>query len=144
MSGSRRPYRSASRPNRNAPTGRNASVAVRVSAISASVLWNSRPMAVRQETTRKKSKASRVQPRYPARRAERRSPGAGVDAGEAISAGARAASRDVAGQRGHGEEEERGRGEGLRVGGADVVEHGGEEARRGKRGGEPEDHTGGR
>ncbi len=36
-------------------------------------LWNSRPMAVRQKTTRKKSKASSVQPKVPARNAGVRS-----------------------------------------------------------------------
>src|SRR6476659_3205871 len=47
----------------NAPIGRNASVTVMVSAICASVLLNSLAIAVSANTTRKKSKASRVQPR---------------------------------------------------------------------------------
>src|SRR5712671_2181672 len=47
----------------NAPTGRKASVTVMVSAISASLLWNSFAMAVSAKTTRKKSNASSVQPR---------------------------------------------------------------------------------
>ena len=71
MSGSRRPQRSAIRPKMNAPTGRNSRVTKYTRAISLSDLWNSRPMAVRHITTRKKSKASRVQPRNPARTAAR-------------------------------------------------------------------------
>ena len=55
----------------NAPTGRNASVTVIDKAISASDLWNSLPMAVRQKTTRKKSNASSIQPRNPANNAAR-------------------------------------------------------------------------
>ena len=55
----------------NAPTGRKASVTVRVTAISASLRWNSLPIAVRQKTTRKKSKASSVQPRKLANTAAR-------------------------------------------------------------------------
>src|SRR5712671_2028407 len=47
----------------NAPTGRKASVTVMVSAISASLLWNSFAIAVSAKTTRKKSNASSVQPR---------------------------------------------------------------------------------
>src|SRR4051812_16648032 len=54
-----------------APTGRNASVMVIVSASSASVLLNSLAIAVSAKTTRKKSNASRVQPRKLARTAER-------------------------------------------------------------------------
>src|SRR3979409_2220503 len=46
-----------------APIGRKASVTVIVSAISASLLWNSFAIAVSAKTTRKKSNASRVQPR---------------------------------------------------------------------------------
>src|ERR1035437_5604719 len=78
MSGMRRPYRSASSPKINAPTGRKAKVTPRVTAISASDLWNSRPMAVRHITNRKKSKASRVQPRKPASTAARWSPAPGA------------------------------------------------------------------
>jgi len=54
-----------------APTGRNASVTVIVSAISASVFWNSFAIAVSAKTTRKKSNASRVQPRKLAKTAAR-------------------------------------------------------------------------
>jgi len=50
-------------PKIRAPTGRKASVMLRVAAIFASLVPNSLPMAVSVKTTRKKSKASRVQPR---------------------------------------------------------------------------------
>ena len=55
----------------NAPTGRNASVSVMDKATAASDRWNSRAIAVSVMTTRKKSKASSVQPRKPARTAAR-------------------------------------------------------------------------
>ena len=71
MSGSFRPYRSAISPKMNAPIGRKASVTVMVSASCASVLWNSLAIAVSANTTRKKSNASRVQPRKLAKTAER-------------------------------------------------------------------------
>src|SRR5947208_154372 len=54
-----------------APTGLKASVMVIVSASSASVLWKSLAIAVNANTTRKKSNASRVQPRKLATTAER-------------------------------------------------------------------------
>src|SRR3954466_3454830 len=54
-----------------APTGRKASVMVIVSASCASDLPNSLAIAVRAKTTRKKSKASRVQPRKLAKTAAR-------------------------------------------------------------------------
>src|SRR6266567_343007 len=53
-------------PNMNPPTGRKTSVMVMTREICASVLWNSRAMAVRQNVTRKKSNASRSQPEKPA------------------------------------------------------------------------------
>src|SRR5271157_1408119 len=46
-----------------APTGRNARVSVREKAMALSGRWNSCAMAVKERATRKKSKASRVQPR---------------------------------------------------------------------------------
>src|SRR6185437_1355107 len=46
-----------------APTGRNASVNAIENATAVSGSWNSLPIAVRQNATRKKSNASRVQPR---------------------------------------------------------------------------------
>src|SRR2546430_2954651 len=61
----------------NAPTGRNASVSVIESAIAASDFPNSRAIAVRVITTRKKSNASSVQPRNPATTAARWSSAAG-------------------------------------------------------------------
>src|SRR5438105_8427070 len=65
------------RPKMNAPTGRNASVSVIESAIAASDFPNSRAIAVRVITTRKKSNASSVQPRNPATTAARWSSAAG-------------------------------------------------------------------
>src|SRR5215212_10413997 len=71
ISGPRRPKRSASMPKISAPIGRKASVAVSVKMMSffgtlnAAERWSSR------KTTTKKSKASRVQPRNPARTAWR-------------------------------------------------------------------------
>src|SRR5207237_6212593 len=65
------------RPKMNAPTGRNASVSVIESAIAASDFPNSRAIAVRVITTRKKSNASSVQPRNPATTAARWSAAAG-------------------------------------------------------------------
>jgi len=59
------------RPKMNAPTGRNARVSVIESAIAASDFPNSRAIAVRVITTRKKSNASSVQPRNPATTAAR-------------------------------------------------------------------------
>src|SRR5579859_2323475 len=50
----------------NAPTGRNARVSVSDSAIAASDLPKSLPIAVSVMTTRKKSNASSIQPRKPA------------------------------------------------------------------------------
>jgi hypothetical protein len=44
-------------------------------ATATSDFWNSRPMSVRQKTTRKKSKASSVHPANPTRKAELRSLG---------------------------------------------------------------------
>src|SRR5690242_10890537 len=57
----------------NAPTGRNTSVRVSERAIAASDLPKSFAIAVSVMTTRKKSNASRVQPRKPAATAARRS-----------------------------------------------------------------------
>src|SRR5260370_20798024 len=71
----------------NAPTGRKASVRVRDRAISASLRWNSRAIAVSVITTTKKSNASSVQPRKPARTAARWSDGGGEE-GEAALIGA--------------------------------------------------------
>src|SRR5580658_7886666 len=82
----RRPYRSASKPNINAPTGRNASVRVMDNAICGSDLPNSFPIAVRQKTTRKKSNASRVHPKRLARKAETRSAEVSVAGLEALGA----------------------------------------------------------
>ena len=53
ISGIRRPYLSAINPNRNAPTGRNASVMVIVKATSAFVRWNSFAISVSTITTTK-------------------------------------------------------------------------------------------
>src|SRR6266851_3742958 len=66
----------------NAPTGRKARVRVRDRAISASLRWNSRAIAVSVITTTKKSNASSVQPRNPAKTAARWSELAGAWAGE--------------------------------------------------------------
>src|SRR5262245_27885566 len=57
-----------------APIGRKASVTVMLRAIAVSVVPKSRAIAVRAKTTRKKSNASRVQPRKAARTAARCSP----------------------------------------------------------------------
>src|SRR2546422_9885196 len=65
----------------NAPTGRKASVSVRDKAISASLRWNSRAIAVSVITTTKKSNASSVQPRKPATTAARWSEAAEAGAG---------------------------------------------------------------
>ena len=86
MSGSLRPYRSAISPKMNAPIGLNASVTVIVSAIWASVLWNSFAIAVSAKTTRKKSNASRVQPRKLARTAARWPRGAACASEEGLIA----------------------------------------------------------
>src|SRR5437879_3101152 len=67
----RRPYRSASSPKMNAPIGRKANVSVIENATAASLLPNSFPIAVSVITTRKKSNASSIQPRKPARTAGR-------------------------------------------------------------------------
>src|SRR5258706_8601693 len=55
----------------NAPTGRKRSVSVSERAIAASDLPNSFPIAVNVMTTRKKSNASSIQPRNPAKTAGR-------------------------------------------------------------------------
>src|SRR3989442_12604696 len=60
-------------PNTNAPTGRKARVSVSEKAMSASERPKSLAIAVRVMTTRKKSKASSVQPRKPATTAARAS-----------------------------------------------------------------------
>src|SRR5579862_1259226 len=61
----RRPKRSASRPNTNAPIGRVIKLAVMVNAISEIGRWNSLAIAETQNTRTKKSKASTVHPRKP-------------------------------------------------------------------------------
>ena len=59
----RRPNRSASMPNTRAPKGRAARVRVLATATAGMSVWNSLAMALNMNTIRKKSKASRVQPR---------------------------------------------------------------------------------
>ena len=59
----RRPKRSAIIPNRNAPTGRNASVMKIASATAETFVWNCVAMALTQKVRMKKSKASSDQPR---------------------------------------------------------------------------------
>src|SRR5689334_16668011 len=59
------------RPKTSAPTGRNPRVRSSVKAMSLSLLPNVVPIAVSVMTTRKKSNASRVQPRNPATTAGR-------------------------------------------------------------------------
>src|ERR1039458_7394795 len=63
MSVGRRPYFSAMEPKRNAPTGRMARVQKMASSACLRPVWKVTAMAVRQKVSRKKSKASRVQPR---------------------------------------------------------------------------------
>src|SRR5260370_15859947 len=69
ISGIRRPKRSASTPNSNAPTGRSASVAVVVKIMAFLETLNSRASVSYKKTITKKSNASSVQPRKPARTA---------------------------------------------------------------------------
>ena len=59
----RRPKRSAINPNKNAPTGRIASVRKIASAIAETFVWNSVAIALTQKIRMKKSKASSDQPR---------------------------------------------------------------------------------
>ena len=59
----RRPYRSAIAPNRRAPAGRITSVQKIASATCFTPAWKSTAIAFRQKVSRKKSKASSVQPR---------------------------------------------------------------------------------
>src|ERR1041385_8926797 len=63
MSGFRRAPRSASRPKTMAPTGRMARVAVMVHTMALLVTWNWAARVSTRNTSTKKSKASRVQPR---------------------------------------------------------------------------------
>src|SRR5438132_6903956 len=67
----RRPYRSASIPKMIAPTGRKISVAVRVATMWPLVTANCLARTSSRKTTTKKSNASSVQPRKPARTAWR-------------------------------------------------------------------------
>src|SRR5208283_4067413 len=69
ISGTRRPKRSASTPNSNAPTGRSASVAVVVKMMAFLETLNSRASVSYKKTITKKSNASSIQPRKPARTA---------------------------------------------------------------------------
>src|SRR5438093_9716756 len=69
ISGIRRPYRSARMPKTTAPTGRNSSVAVRVLTMWRLGTPNCAARTSSRNTTTKKSNASRVQPRKPARTA---------------------------------------------------------------------------
>ncbi len=63
ISTGRRPKCSASQPNRNAPMGRAASVQKMATETASMSVPNSAAMAFSMKTIRKKSKASRVQPR---------------------------------------------------------------------------------
>src|SRR5215472_15770653 len=69
INGMRRPKRSASKPKTIAPIHLVARVAAMVSAMSACVLPNSLPMCSKAKVRTKKSNASKVQPRNPARTA---------------------------------------------------------------------------
>jgi hypothetical protein len=71
ISGTRRPKRSAMMPNRTAPTGRIASVAVSASAICGRVVPNDAATSSITRVRTKKSNASKVQPRKPAKTALR-------------------------------------------------------------------------
>ena len=59
----RRPQRSAARPNKYAPTGRIANVSKMANVTSVIWVLNSCAMSLSTNTSRKKSKASRVQPK---------------------------------------------------------------------------------
>src|SRR5580692_5154348 len=69
IKGMRRPNRSESRPKITAPTGRNASVAKVVAMMAFLGTLNWWASVSYRKTMTKKSKASRVQPRKPARTA---------------------------------------------------------------------------
>ena len=62
-SAGRRPYRSATRPNRRAPIGRIAKVTTIATVTSVIAVPNSAAIACTTNTRRKKSNASNVQPR---------------------------------------------------------------------------------
>ena len=61
-----RPNRSASRPNRNAPTGRMPSVRRTAVETTCMLECSSAAMSLNMKTMRKKSNASSVQPKYAA------------------------------------------------------------------------------